>query len=61
MLGKIDKCEYLEGEEILPSDQSRMVEQGKFTYSSLWKPLEKQMKTIEDRERKQIDAAMNKN
>ena len=38
-----------------------MVEQGKFTNSSLWKALEKQMKTIEDRERKQIDAAMNKN
>ena len=61
LLGKIDKYEYLKGEEILPSDQSRMVEQGKFTYSSLGKALEKQMKTIEDWERKQIDAAMNKN
>ena len=29
--GKIDKCEYLTGEEILPSDQSRIIEQAKFT------------------------------
>ena len=28
--GKIDKYEYLTGEEILPSDQSRIVEQAKF-------------------------------
>ena len=31
--GKIDKYEYLTGEEILPSDQSRILEQAKFTYS----------------------------
>ena len=35
--GKIDKFEYLTGEEILPSDQSRIIEQAKFTYSSLGK------------------------
>ena len=29
--GKIDKHEYLTGEEILPSDQSRIIEQAKFT------------------------------
>ena len=29
--GKIDKYEYLIGEEILPSGQSRIIEQGKFT------------------------------
>ena len=29
--GKIDQYEYLAGEEILPSDQSRMTEQAKFT------------------------------
>ena len=33
--GKIDKYEYLPGEEILPSDQSRIIEQAKFTYSLL--------------------------
>ena len=28
---KIDKYEYLIGEEILPSDQGRIIEQAKFT------------------------------
>ena len=28
--GKIDKFEYLTGEEILPSDQSRIIEQARF-------------------------------
>ena len=46
--GKIDKYEYLTGEEILPSDQSRIIEQAKFTYSPLSKAFEKQIKTIED-------------
>ena len=45
--GKIDKYEYLTGEEILPSDQSRIIEQAKFTYSPLSKAFEKQMKAIE--------------
>ena len=40
--GKIDKYEYLAGEEILPSDQSKITEQAKFTYSLLGKALEKQ-------------------
>ena len=44
---KIDKYEYLTGEEILPSDQSRIIEQAKFTYSLLSKAFEKQMKAIE--------------
>ena len=35
--GKIDKYEYLTGEEILQSDQSRIIEQGKFTYYPLVK------------------------
>ena len=39
--GKIDKYEYLTGEEILPFDQRRMVKQAKFTYSPLGKYLEK--------------------
>ena len=41
LLGKIDKYEYLTGEEILPPDQSRVIEQTKFTYSPLEKVLEK--------------------
>ena len=45
--GKIDKYELFTGEEILPSDQSRIIEQAKFTYSLLSKAFEKQMKAIE--------------
>ena len=44
MFGKIDKYEYLTGEEILPSDQSRIIEQEKFKYSSIGKALEEQEK-----------------
>ena len=39
--GKTDKCEYLIGEEILPSDQNRITEQAKCTYSPLGKSFEK--------------------
>ena len=46
--GKIDKYEYLTGEEILPSNQQQIIEQAKFTYSPLGKAFEKQTKTIED-------------
>ena len=38
---RIDKYEYLTGEEILPSDQSRIIEQAKFTYSPFVKGFEK--------------------
>ena len=48
--GKIDKYKYLTGEEILPSDQSRIMEQAKFTYS-----FEKQRKTIDDQGIKYIE------
>ena len=54
--GKTDKYEYLAGEEILPSDQRRVIEQATFTYSHLGKDLEKQLKTIEDKGKKQIKA-----
>ena len=54
--GKIDKYEYFTGEEILPSDQSRIIEQARFTYSPLGKAFEKQIKTIEDQGEKQIKA-----
>ena len=46
--GKIDKYEYLTGEEILPSNQKQIIEQAKFIYSPLGKAFEKQTKTIED-------------
>ena len=44
--GKIDKYEYLTGEEILPSNQRRITEQAKFAYSSLGKAFKKPTKTI---------------
>ena len=44
------------GEEILSSDQTRIIEQAKFTYSPLGKPFEKQTKTIEDQGIKQVEA-----
>ena len=53
--GKIHKYEYLTG-DILPSNQQQVIEQAKFTYFSLGKAFEKQIKTIEDRGQKQIKA-----
>ena len=35
--GRTDKYEYITGEEILPSDQSRITEQTQFRYSLLCK------------------------
>ena len=54
--GKLDKYEYLTGEEILPSNQQQIIQQAKFNYSPLGKALEKQRKTIEDLEGKQVKA-----
>ena len=53
---KIDKYQYLTGEEVLPSNQQQIIEQAKFTYSPLGKTFEKQTKTIEDQGGKQIKA-----
>ena len=49
--GRIDKYEYLTGEEILTSDQSRIIEQAKFTYFSLGKTFEKQVKKLKIKEK----------
>ena len=46
--GKIDQYEYLSDEEILPSDQSRIIEQTKFTYSPLGKTFAKQINAIKE-------------
>ena len=54
--GKIYKYEYLTGEKIFPSDQSRIIEQAKLTYSPLGKAFEKQIKTIEEHGKKQVEA-----
>ena len=37
--GKLDKYEYLTGEEILASNQQQIIEQAKFTYAPLGKRL----------------------
>ena len=58
--GKIDKYEYLTGEEILPSTQEQIIEQAKFSYSPLRKAFEKQTKTIKDQGDKQIKAIQDK-
>ena len=42
---KIDKYEYLTGEEILRFNQRQIIEQAKFTYSPFGKVLEKQSKS----------------
>ena len=54
--GKIDKYEYLTGEEILPSNQQQIIQQAKFNYSPLGKAFEKQIKTIKDQGKKQVKA-----
>ena len=54
--GKIHKYEYLTGEDILPSNQQQIIKQTKFTCSHLGKAFEKQIKTIEDEGKKQVDA-----
>ena len=57
--GKIHKYEYLTGEDILLSNQQQIIEQAKFTYSSLGKAFEKQIKTIEDQSQKQVKTLEN--
>ena len=54
--GKIDRYQYLTGEAILPTDQRRVIEQAKFTYSCFKKTLEKQRKTIEGQGIEQFEA-----
>ena len=54
--GKIDKYEYLTGEEILPLNQQQIIQQAKFADCPLGKALEKQIKTIKDQGKKQVKA-----
>ena len=55
-LEKLKKHEYLTGEEIFSSDQSRIIEQTRFTYSHLDKEFGKQIKTIDEQGEKQMKA-----
>ena len=54
--GKLHKYKYLTGGYMLPSNQQQIIEQTKFTYSPLGKAFDKQIKTIEDQGKKQVDA-----
>ena len=54
--GKIHKYEYLTGEDILPSNQQQIIEQAKLLFLLWEKLLIKQIKTIEDQGKKQVDA-----
>ena len=58
--GKLDKYEYLTGEEILPSNEQQIIQQAKFNYSPLGKAYEKQRETIEDQGEKQVKAIQDK-
>ena len=42
MTGKIDKYEYITGEDIFPSNQRQMIKQSKFGYSPVGKAFKKQ-------------------
>ena len=57
--GKLLKYEYLTGENILLSNQQQIIEQTKFTYSPLGKAFDKQIKTIEEPGKKQVEALEN--
>ena len=46
--GKIDKYKLLTSKEILLSDESRIIDQDKFTFFPLRKTFEEQIKIIED-------------
>ena len=54
--GKLHKYEYFTGEDILPSTQQQIIEQTKFTYPPLGRAFDKQIKTIEDQGKKQVDS-----
>ena len=46
--GEICKYDYLTGEDTLSSNQQQRIEKARFTYSSLGKAFEQQIKTIKD-------------
>ena len=50
-LDKIDKYEYLTGEEILLSNQKQIIQQAKFNYSPLGKLLKNKQKQLKIKEK----------
>ena len=53
---KIDKYECLTGKEMLPCNHQQIIAPAKCAFSSLRKAFIKQIKTIEDQGKKQVDA-----
>ena len=51
---KICTYEYLKGREILPSDQSQIIERAKFIHSPFEKAFKKETKTIEGQEKNKL-------
>ena len=60
-LGKLINMNILLGKKYCHLIKGQIIEKAKFTYSPLGKAFEKQTKTIEEQERKQIDAITNQN
>ena len=52
--GKIDKYQYLTGEETILSNQQQILEEAKFTYSPLGKAFEKQIKQLEIKKKNKL-------
>ena len=57
--GKIDKQKYVTGEEVLLSNQRKIIEQAKFKYFPLGKAFEKQTKAIEKQGAKRMKKIQN--
>ena len=51
---KLDKYEYLTGEEILPSNQQQIIQQTKINYSPLGKAIEKKKKLFKIKEKNKL-------
>ena len=54
LIERLDKYEYLTSEEILPSNQQKIIQQAKFTYSLLGKALEKKEKLLKIKEKNKL-------
>ena len=52
--GKINKYEYLTSEEILPSDQSKIIKQAKYIYSPLGQAFEKQIEKLKNKDKNKL-------
>ena len=52
--GRLDKYEYLTGDEILPSNQQQIIQQAIFNYSPLGKAIEIQIKLLKIKEKNKL-------